>query len=56
MVQWVKDPALSPLWLWLPPWHGFNPWPGNSIDQTGALLWNFLLPSKVSGAQIWTPT
>ena len=29
MVQWVKDPALSLLWLWLQLWRGFNSWPGN---------------------------
>ena len=27
MVQWVKDPALSLLWLRLLLWPGFNPWP-----------------------------
>ena len=30
VAQWVKDPALSLLWLWLLLWQGFNPWPGNS--------------------------
>ena len=29
MAQWVKDLALSLLGLWLQPWHGFYPWPGN---------------------------
>ena len=29
MAQWVKDPALLMLWLWLQQWHGFDPWPGN---------------------------
>ena len=29
MVQWVKNPALSLLWLGLQPWCGFNPWPQN---------------------------
>ena len=28
--QWVKDPALSLLWLWLLPWHGFNSCVGTS--------------------------
>lgn len=23
MVPWIKDPELSPLWLWSPLWHGF---------------------------------
>ena len=27
--QWVEDPALSLLWLWLLLCQGFNPWPGN---------------------------
>ena len=27
--QWVKDPALSLLWLWLLLWQGFDPWPQN---------------------------
>ena len=27
--QWVKDLALSLLWLWLLLWFGFDPWPGN---------------------------
>ena len=25
--QWVKDPALSLLWLWSLLWHRFDPWP-----------------------------
>ena len=29
MAQWVKDPALSLLWLRLPLQRGFDPWPGN---------------------------
>ena len=29
MVQWVKDPALSLLWLGSMLWLGFDPWPGN---------------------------
>ena len=29
VAQWVKDPALSLLWLWLQLWHGFDPWPRN---------------------------
>ena len=29
MAQWVKDPTLSPLWLWLLLWCKFNPWLGN---------------------------
>ena len=29
MAQWVKDPALSLLWLWLELWRGFDPWPRN---------------------------
>ena len=27
MAQWVKDPALSLLWLWFQLWHRFNSWP-----------------------------
>ena len=29
MVQQVKDPALSLLWLASLLWRGFSPWPGN---------------------------
>ena len=29
MVQQVKVPALSLLWLWLLLWHSLDPWPGN---------------------------
>ena len=29
MAQWIKDPALSLLWLGSLLWHRFNPWPGN---------------------------
>ena len=29
VVQLVKGPALSLLWLWLQLWHRFNPWPRN---------------------------
>ena len=29
MVPWVKDPALSLLWLWLLLWCGFHSWPRN---------------------------
>ena len=29
MAQWVKDPALSLLWLGSPLRCGFDPWPGN---------------------------
>lgn len=28
VAPWVKDPALSPLWLWLLQWCGFDPWYG----------------------------
>ena len=27
MAQQVKDPALSPLWLWLQLWRGLDAWP-----------------------------
>ena len=27
--QWVKDPALSLLWLGSVLWHGLDPWPRN---------------------------
>ena len=29
MAQWVKNMVLSPLWLWLQLWLGFNSWPGS---------------------------
>ena len=29
MAQWVKDLALSLLWLQSLLWHRFDPWPGN---------------------------
>ena len=29
MVQWVKDPVLSLLWLGSLVWCGFGPWPRN---------------------------
>ena len=35
MVQWVKDLALSLLWLRLLLWHRFDPWPGNSTCHGG---------------------
>ena len=35
MAQWVKDPALSWLWLWLLLWQGFNPDPG-TLHAAGA--------------------
>ena len=33
MAQWVKDPALSQLWLGSLPWCRFDPWP-----------WDFHMP------------
>ena len=35
MAQWVKDPALSLLWLGLLLWRGFDPWPGNFCMARG---------------------
>lgn len=29
LAQWVKDRALSLLWLWLQLWYGLTSWPGN---------------------------
>ena len=29
VTQWIEDPALSLLWLWLQQWCGLNPWPKN---------------------------
>ena len=29
VVQWVKHPVLSLLWLWLLLWRWFHTWPGN---------------------------
>ena len=29
MAQWVKDPALLMMQLWLRLWHRFDPWPRN---------------------------
>jgi len=28
-LQWVRDPALLPLWCKSKLWLGFDPWPGN---------------------------
>jgi len=28
VAQWVKNPMLSLLWLWLLLWSKFHPWPG----------------------------
>ena len=39
LAQWVKDLALSLLWLWLQLWCRFDPWPRNFC-----LLW--VLPKK----------
>ena len=33
VAQWVKDPVLSLLWLWLLLWCGFDPWPTNSCQH-----------------------
>ena len=27
VAEWVKNPSLSRLWLWLLLWRGFSPWP-----------------------------
>ena len=36
MAQWVKDLALSLLWLGSQLWgHGFDPWPKNSVCHSG---------------------
>ena len=32
MAQWVKDPALPLLWLWLLLWYGFDIWPRNFMS------------------------
>ena len=29
VAQWVKNPVLSLLWLWLQLWHRFDLWPRN---------------------------
>ena len=35
MVQWVKHPALSLLWLWSLLWPTSSPWPGNVCMPRG---------------------
>ena len=35
VAQWVKDLALPLLWLWLPPWRSFDPWPWNLCMPQG---------------------
>ena len=53
--QWVKDPALSLLSLWLQLWYGFSPWPGNLCmpltqrkqQPKNVLPFFFFFPSKV---------
>ena len=36
MAHQVTDLALSRLYLWLQPWRGFHPWPGNfHMPQAG---------------------
>ena len=35
MAQRVKDPVLSPLWLWLQLWHGFDPWAWELLQAMG---------------------
>ena len=41
MAQWVKDPALSLLWLVLALWLRFDPWLGNFC-----MLWALLKKKK----------
>ena len=58
MSQWVKDLALSLLWLRLPLWHRFDPWPPNfhrpraqpkeKKNKTGELQPAGLLPVYVN--------
>ena len=36
MAHWVKDPALSRVWLGSLLWHRFKPWPGNFLHAGGA--------------------
>ena len=36
MAQWVKDLALSLLWLWLQPWLRFNSWPRELAHAVGS--------------------
>ena len=31
VAKWVKDLALSLLWLWLQQWHRFDLWPGELL-------------------------
>ena len=35
MAQWVKDLALSFLWLWLQLWRKLDPWPGELLHVVG---------------------
>ena len=47
MTQWVKDPALSLLWLELLLWYGFSPWPGSFYaPQTWPKKKQFLVLKK----------
>ena len=35
VAQWVKDPALSPLWHRSLLWHGFDTWPREILHAAG---------------------
>ena len=41
MVQRIKDPGVSLLWLWLPLWCRFDPWPENFHIVWGVAKKNF---------------
>ena len=43
VAQWVKDLALSLLWLWLLLWHKFSPWPGNFHMSWAGLKKSFFI-------------
>ena len=43
-MQWVKDPALSLLWLRLQLWHRFNPWLAlKLLHATGMAMFSILV-------------
>ena len=45
MAQWVKDQALSLLWLWLQLWSMFHPWLWELMHASG-MAKNIKTPAK----------
>ena len=55
VVQWVKDLAVSLLWLWLQLWCGFDPWPRN-LHMLEVWKKNYLesfLKMQIRGVPVW---